>query len=78
MKLTLTSLSFFGLLIIFLFLFINRVDRRLNLIGQFPDTMKHNYEKYGILGIVGVIICAIIIIDFWAGPIERVFIRIIK
>ena len=78
MKLTVTSLSLLGLPIIFLFFFIIRVDRRLNLIGQFPDTMKNNYEKYGILGIVGVIIFAMIIIDYWAGPIERVFKRIIK
>ena len=51
--------------IVFSFFLIIRVDRRLNLIDRFPDTMKINYEKYGILGIVGVIIIAIIIINYW-------------
>ena len=65
MKITPSSLGLFGLSVIFLFLFIRRVDHRLNLIGRFPDAMKFNYENYGILGIVGVIIIAILIIYFW-------------
>jgi hypothetical protein len=64
MKITPSLLGLLGA-IIFSFFLIIRVDRRLNLIDRFPDTMKLSYEKYGILGIVGVIIIAIIIIDFW-------------
>ena len=30
--------------------------------GQLPDTIKFNYEKYGILGITGVIVLTIIIL----------------
>lgn len=62
MKITLWSLGLFGLI---LFLIVDRVDHRLNLIGRFPDAMKFNYEKYGILGIAGLIIIAIIIMNFW-------------
>ena len=64
MKITPSLLGLLGA-IIFSFFLIIRVDRRLNLIDRFPDTMKFNYEKYGILGIVGVIIIAIIIINYW-------------
>ena len=64
MKITPSLLGLLGA-IIFSFFLIIRVDRRLNLIDRFPDTMKFNYEKYGILGIVGIIIIAIIIIDYW-------------
>ena len=68
----LPSLGLLGLSVIFLFLTADLVDHRLKLVGQFPDTMKFNYEKYGILGIVGVIIIAIIIImDFWIKPFKR-------
>ena len=59
---TLWQLGLFGLI---LFLIVDRVDHRLNLIGRFPDAMKFNYEKYGILGIAGLIIIAIIIMNFW-------------
>lgn len=38
------------------------VDRRTAMIGQLPDTIKFNYEKYGILGIIGVIVLTIIIL----------------
>ena len=62
MKITLWSLGLFGLI---LFLIVDRVDHRLNLIGRFPDAMKLNYEKYGILGIVGLIIIAILIMNHW-------------
>ena len=62
MTITIWSLGLFGLI---LFLIVDRVDHRLNLIGRFPDAMKLNYEKYGILGIVGVIIIAIIIMKYW-------------
>ena len=64
MKITPSLLGLLGAIIFSSFLII-RVDRRVNLIDRFPDTMKLNYEKYGILGIVGVIIIAIIIIDYW-------------
>lgn len=64
MKITPPLLGLLGA-IVFSFFLIIRVDRRLNLIDRFPDTMKINYEKYGILGIVGVIIIAIIIINYW-------------
>ena len=64
MKITPSLLGLLGA-IVFSFFLIIRVDRRLNLIDRFPDTMKFNYEKYGILGIVGVIIIAIIIINYW-------------
>ena len=62
MTITIWSLGLFGLI---LFLIVDRVDHRLNLIGRFPDAMKFNYEKYGILGIAGLIIIAIIIMNFW-------------
>ena len=64
MKITPSLLGLLGTIVFSSFLII-RVDRRVNLIDRFPDTMKLNYEKYGILGIVGVIIIAIIIIDYW-------------
>lgn len=38
------------------------VDRNTAMIGQLPDTMKFNYEKYGILGIIGVSVLTIIIL----------------
>ena len=38
------------------------VDRNTAMIGQLPDTMNFNYEKYGILGIIGVIVLTIIIL----------------
>jgi len=38
------------------------VDRKTAMIGQLPDTIKFNYEKYGILGIIGVIVLTIIIL----------------
>ena len=38
------------------------VDRNTAMIGQLPDTIKFNYEKYGILGIIGVIVLTIIIL----------------
>lgn len=38
------------------------VDRNTTMIGQLPDTIKFNYEKYGILGIIGVIVLTIIIL----------------
>jgi hypothetical protein len=38
------------------------VDRNIARIGQLPDTIKFNYEKYGILGIIGVIVITIIIL----------------
>jgi hypothetical protein len=64
MKITPPLLGLLGA-IVFSFFLIIQVDRRLNLIDRFPDTMKFNYEKYGILGIIGVIIIAIIIINYW-------------
>lgn len=70
MKITLWSLGLFGLVLFFL---INRVDRKLSLVGQFPDAMKFNYEKYGILGIAGVIIIAILIIEFWVFWIKQFY-----
>jgi hypothetical protein len=38
------------------------VDRKIAMIDQLPDTIKFNYEKYGILGIIGVIVLTIIIL----------------
>ena len=38
------------------------VDRKTAMFGQLPDTIKFNYEKYGILGITGVIVLTIIIL----------------
>ena len=38
------------------------VDRNTAMIGQLPYTIKFNYEKYGILGIIGVIVLTIIIL----------------